>query len=158
MLFISYITALLLLSLFFEQMYRTVINRHRPQRQANMWLVIFPLHLSNVIFLNVIMEMVMWTFLKKIWKFNSPFLTFYFLSPCYISISSYYLKVKEYLRMKVAGNKTNIVAIRPGILNEKLLQRGISPIKRLSRAVGAHKLGTSSYFLIVIFYNNNIII
>ena len=47
--------------------------------------------------------------------------------------------------MKVAGNKTNIVAIRPGILNEKLLQRGISPIKRLSRAVGALKLGTSSY-------------
>ena len=53
--------------------------------------------------------------------------------------------------MKVAGNKTNIVAIRPGILNEKLHQRGISPIKRISRAVGAHKLGTSSYFLIVIF-------
>ena len=53
--------------------------------------------------------------------------------------------------MKVAGNKTNIVAIRPGILNEKLYQRGISPIKRISRAVGAHKLGTSSYFLIVIF-------
>ena len=53
--------------------------------------------------------------------------------------------------MKVAGNKTNIVAIRPGILNEKLHQRGISPIKRFSRAVGAHKLGTSSYFLIVIF-------
>ena len=49
MLFISYITALLLLLLL--QMYRTVINRHRPQRQANMWLVIFPLRLSNVIFL-----------------------------------------------------------------------------------------------------------
>ena len=43
--------------------------------------------------------------------------------------------------MKVAGNKNNIVAIRPAILNQKLLQRGISPIKQFSKAVGAHKLG-----------------
>ena len=42
--------------------------------------------------------------------------------------------------MKVAGNKTNIVAIRPGILNKKLVQRGISTIKRFSKAVEAHKL------------------
>ena len=38
--------------------------------------------------------------------------------------------------MKVAGKKTNIVAIRPGILNNG----GISTIKRFSKAVGAHKL------------------
>ena len=43
--------------------------------------------------------------------------------------------------MKVAGNKTNIVATRPGILNEKLHQRGISPIKRFSRAVGGTQTG-----------------
>ena len=43
--------------------------------------------------------------------------------------------------MNVAGDKKNIVAIRPGILNKMLLQRGISPIKRFSKAVGAHKLG-----------------
>ena len=42
--------------------------------------------------------------------------------------------------MKVAGNKTNIVAIRPGIVNKKLVQRGISTIKHFSNAVGAHKL------------------
>ena len=63
------------------------------------------------------------------------------MSTCYITISSYYLQVEEYLRMNVAGDKKNIVAIRPGILNKKLLQRGISPIKRFSKAVGAHKPG-----------------
>ena len=42
--------------------------------------------------------------------------------------------------MKVAGNKTNIVATRPGIVNKKLVQRGISTIKHFSKAVGAHKL------------------
>ena len=44
--------------------------------------------------------------------------------------------------MKVAGNKTNIVAIRPGIVNKKLVQRDISTIKfkHFSKAVGAHKL------------------
>ena len=58
-----------------------------------------------------------------------------------MSISSYYLQVEEYLRVNVAGEKKNIVAIRPGILNKKLLQRGISPIKRFSKAVGDHRLG-----------------
>ena len=42
--------------------------------------------------------------------------------------------------MKFAGNKTNFVAIRPGILNKKMVQRGISTIKRFSKAVGGHKL------------------
>ena len=68
------------------------------------------------------------------------FLTLYFLSTCYISISFYYLQVEEFCRMKVAGNKTNIVAIRPGIVNKKLVQRDISTIKHFSKAVGAHKL------------------
>ena len=64
----------------------------------------------------------------------------HFLSTCYISVSSYYLQVKEFFRIKVA-NKEDIVAIRPGILNKKLLQQGISPIKRFSKSAEAHKLG-----------------
>lgn len=64
----------------------------------------------------------------------------HFLSTCYISVSSYYLQVEELFRIKVA-NKEDIVAIRPAILNKKLSQRGISPIKRFSKAVGAHKPG-----------------
>ena len=68
------------------------------------------------------------------------FLTFYYMSTCYISVSSYYLQVEEFFRIKVANNE-DIVAIRPAILNEKLTQRGISPIRRFSKAVGDNKLG-----------------
>ena len=44
----------------------------------------------------------------------------HFLPTCYISVSSYYLQVKEFFRIKVA-NKEDIATIRPGILNKKLL-------------------------------------
>ena len=54
--------------------------------------------------------------------------------------------------MNVAGDKKNIVAKRPGILNKKLLQRGISPIKRFSKAVGDHKLGMSINLFYYIFW------